>query len=541
MHFIFRYNGGEYIHRHTIPRYETTVKCYIDLFGERPSNTSIWPLYEGEPYNYAASRSVAAVSYDEEEYSSAPVFRHQVNNHEAVIVHEESPSVLQLAHPVNASSSLEYVEVATSEVADQGGICTIRDMDVSMEVEMDVKNGKATTLINANAQDTSDNAGDMTNIEGHLSNRPKKDIAVKLNVTAPPFVPNVTASPFVPKTVAATAAVNESNITVNTSSDQGLGGSEQDELANARAVVETSASVQNVPAPSFDESRMMASPTVVKDRLILPPWEDIVEGNVAVAGDGMKICSICTCINPKLHLSCSACGSIFNCQDEPPDEEFMTTVEVVEKMEDMRLHGSSSASLEQVKIAKSSQSPLSAKARPFTPPGFSSSSRAKSVSADAKSAKSKAVVVSLSGPKQSATKTRPTVLPGMEYLMGEDEARVVAERKAQLEKKKAKKQGQLVEKAQRKAEERKAAESDRKRRMEAKREKEAAMKQHEKEVQKYQQVEMPADKTTISSPPKPKLAQDDEELPSVDEMMSFLGDKSMSKEERQKQLDKMFG
>ena len=218
----------------------------------------------------------------------------------------------------------------------------------------------------------------------------------------------------------------------------------------------------------------------------------------------------------------------------------MTTVEVVEKMEDMRLHGSSSASLEQVKIAKSSQSPLSAKARPFTPPGFSSSSRAKSVSADAKSAKSKAVVVSLSGPKQSATKARPTVLPGMEYLMGEDEARVVAERKAQLEKKKAKKQGQLVEKAQRKAEERKAAESDRKRRMEAKREKEAAMKQHEKEDQKYQ-VEMPADKTTISSPPKPKLEQDGEELPSVDEMMSFFGDKSMSKEERQKQLDKMFG
>ena len=464
------------------------MKCYIDLFGERPSNTCIWPLCEGEPH-YLQSRSVAAVSYDEEEYSSSPVFRHQAHNHEAVIVHEESPSVLQLAHPVNGSS-LEFVEeVATSEVADQGGMCTIHDMDVpSMEVkvEMNVKDGKATTLTHKNAQDTSDNAN--AGRGRHLSNDPKTDIAVKLNVTAPPFVPNLTASPFAPKAVAETL-VNESNVNVDTpSSEQGLGGSEQVELANARAVVEVEvrALSQNVPSP--------------------------------VAGDGMKL----------------------NSQDETPDEKFMTSV--AEKMEDMRLRGSSSASLEQVMIAKS-QSPLSAKARPFTPPGFSSSAQAKSVSDGAKSAKSKAVVVSISASKQSATKVRPTILPGMEYLMGEDEARVVVERKAQLEeRKKVKKQGRLVKKAQRKAEERKAVELDRKRQtMEAKREKEAAMKQgHEKEGQKYQ-VEMPANKTNISSPPTPKLEQDDEELPSVDEMMLFLGDKSMSREERQRQLDKMFG
>ena len=40
-HVHNRYNGGVYIHRQSIPRYESTVKCYIDLFGERPGKFAL--------------------------------------------------------------------------------------------------------------------------------------------------------------------------------------------------------------------------------------------------------------------------------------------------------------------------------------------------------------------------------------------------------------------------------------------------------------------------------------------------------------------
>ena len=45
LNFHNRYNGGVYIHRQSIPRYESTVKCYIDLFGERPGKFALILFY----------------------------------------------------------------------------------------------------------------------------------------------------------------------------------------------------------------------------------------------------------------------------------------------------------------------------------------------------------------------------------------------------------------------------------------------------------------------------------------------------------------
>ena len=178
-------------------------------------------------------------------------------------------------------------------------------------------------------------------------------------------------------------------------------------------------------------------------------------------------------------------------------------------------------------VAKSEASPLSPSARSFMPLGLSPTALTFQPSPDVeselgKSANKKAVVVSISAPKKQSTKAQPAVLPGLQYLMGEEDA------KKEVLKKKAQKMNSKI--VQDGLEEEKALEeAERKRRFQAKKEREAADEQ--KTI------------STSSSPTKSvKYPEEDDDMPSLDDMMMFLSDsKSMTKEERQKQLDEMFG
>ena len=79
-------------------------------------------------------------------------------------------------------------------------------------------------------------------------------------------------------------------------------------------------------------------------------------------------------------------------------------------------------------------------------------------------------------------------------------------------------------------EEKALEEAERKRRFQAKKEKEAAKADEQKKI------------SASSSPTKSVKYPEEDDMPSLDVMMMFLSDsKSMSKEERQKQLDEMFG
>jgi len=178
--------------------------------------------------------------------------------------------------------------------------------------------------------------------------------------------------------------------------------------------------------------------------------------------------------------------------------------------------------------AKSEASPLSPSARSFTPLGLSPTALTFQPSTDVesesgKSANKKAVVVSISAPKKQSTKAQPAVLPGLQYLMGEEDA------KKEVLKKKAQKMNIKI--VQDGLEEEKALEeAERKRRFQAKK---------ERELKADEQKKISAS----SSPTKSSVKYPEEDdMPSLDDMMMFLSDsKSMTKEERQKQLDEMFG
>mmetsp|Transcript_35951 Transcript_35951/g.58617 ORF Transcript_35951/g.58617 Transcript_35951/m.58617 type:complete len:410 (+) Transcript_35951:3-1232(+) len=172
------------------------------------------------------------------------------------------------------------------------------------------------------------------------------------------------------------------------------------------------------------------------------------------------------------------------------------------------------------------QSPFSATAQPFQPKTASTSAPL----FNDKGTNRKAVVVEISAPKH-ATKApaRPTTLPGMEYLVGVDDARQAEKKaRARLEKKKAK-------------------------RVDANLEKQAAMVRHDAKGQKQQNVETKPAATTsnesdasvvkssLPTPKKPVVVPDLDEMPELDEIMSVLENRSMSKEERQKKIDEMFG
>ena len=179
-------------------------------------------------------------------------------------------------------------------------------------------------------------------------------------------------------------------------------------------------------------------------------------------------------------------------------------------------------------VAKSEASPLSPSARSFTPLGLSPTLTLQPPpdveSESGKSANKKAVVVSISAPKKQSTKAQPAVLPGLQYLMGEEDA------KKEVLKKKAQKMNSKI--VQDGLEEEKALEeAERKRRFQAKKEKEAAKADEQKKI------------SASSSPTKSSVKYPEEDdMPSLDDMMMFLSDsKSMTKEERQKQLDEMFG
>jgi len=167
-------------------------------------------------------------------------------------------------------------------------------------------------------------------------------------------------------------------------------------------------------------------------------------------------------------------------------------------------------------------------ARSFTPLGLSPTALTFQPSPDVesesgKSANKKAVVVSISAPKKQSTKAQPAVLPGLQYLMGEEDA------KKEVLKKKAQKMNSKI--VQDGLEEEKALEeAERKRRFQAK-EREAAKADEQKKI------------SASSSPTKSSVKYPEEDdMPSLDDMMMFLSDsKSMTKEERQKQLDEMFG
>jgi len=177
--------------------------------------------------------------------------------------------------------------------------------------------------------------------------------------------------------------------------------------------------------------------------------------------------------------------------------------------------------------AKSEASPLSPSA-PSLPLGLSPTTLTFQPSPDVesesgKSANKKAVVVSISAPKKQSTKAQPAVLPGLQYLMGEEDA------KKEVLKKKAQKMNSKI--VQDGLEEEKALEeAERKRRFQAK-EREAAKADEQKKI------------SASSSPTKSSVKYPEEDdMPSLDDMMMFLSDsKSMTKEERQKQLDEMFG
>ena len=178
-------------------------------------------------------------------------------------------------------------------------------------------------------------------------------------------------------------------------------------------------------------------------------------------------------------------------------------------------------------VAKSEASPLSPSARSFTPLGLSPTALTFQPSRDVesesgKSANKKAVVVSISAPKKQSTKAQPAVLPGLQYLMGEEDA------KKEVLKKKAQKMNSKI--VQDGLEEEKALEeAERKRRFQAK-EMEAAKADEQKTI------------SASSSPTKSVKYPEEDDMPSLDDMMMFLSDsKSMTKEERQKQLDEMFG
>ena len=226
---------------------------------------------------------------------------------------------------------------------------------------------------------------------------------------------------------------------------------------------------------------------------------------------------------------------------------------------DLVWSGSSTAEEKNGAIDKRFLSPAAKSFQPNTKKDVtdgSSSADTVSTAAEEKnsSSKKKAVVVSISSSESATTSkatTSPTVLPGMAYLMGEEDAKQVAEKTARIEKKKVKKKLDWKESEVKRIEGEKEAKLERKKRMETKREKETAAK---KEVQKAQQgvsggrgfgkrldelFPMPSSVKPSTGVPK---KSEGEEMPSLDDMMDFLGNKSdMSKDERQKQLDLMFG
>ena len=135
-------------------------------------------------------------------------------------------------------------------------------------------------------------------------------------------------------------------------------------------------------------------------------------------------------------------------------------------------------------------------------------------SSDEKSVR-KSVVVEISS-KKYATKTptsvRPAVLPGMEYLVGVDDAKLEAERKARIEAKKRDKEAKLTtkEKEEEEAEKiRMAVEAE--------------------EMKKKKNIE--AKKIAQKKQPEPEPEED--EMPDLDEMMAVL---AMSKEDRLKSI-----
>lgn len=166
-------------------------------------------------------------------------------------------------------------------------------------------------------------------------------------------------------------------------------------------------------------------------------------------------------------------------------------------------------------VAKSKASPLSPSAHSFTPLSFSPTALTFQpppvVESESGSANKKAVVVSISAPKKQSTKAQPAVLPGLQYLLGEEDA------KKEVLKKKA----QKMNSKNGLEEERALEEAERKRRFQAKKEREAA-KMEEQQLQ--QQI-------SASSSPTKSVDPEEDDMPSLDDMMMFLSDsKSMTKE-----------
>ncbi|KAL7535079.1 hypothetical protein ACHAXR_007225 [Thalassiosira sp. AJA248-18] len=142
----------------------------------------------------------------------------------------------------------------------------------------------------------------------------------------------------------------------------------------------------------------------------------------------------------------------------------------------------------------------------------------------ASNASRKAVVVEISSKKHAIVKApAPAALPGMEYLVGVDDARMEAEKKARLEENKRAKEAK--EEAKLAAEEKARQEEEEKAATRAAAA-EAAAKQHAKL------------ESCDAEAKKPVPDDDGDEMPGLDEMMAVL---EMSKEDRQKKLDEMFG
>jgi len=164
-------------------------------------------------------------------------------------------------------------------------------------------------------------------------------------------------------------------------------------------------------------------------------------------------------------------------------------------------------------------SPLSVSAPPFQP-----KNKAPSIPA---SFPEKAVVVEISAPAAKAPTLRPAPLPGMEYLMGVDDARVQAEKMAR---------------ANARLEQTKRSEDDtEKEKTDAVKKKSASTNIAEK-----QDVDggKPLEETNShakSSATTVAEAADVDEMPELDDIMSLIENRSMSKEERQKRIDEMFG
>ncbi|KAL7541991.1 hypothetical protein ACHAXR_011413 [Thalassiosira sp. AJA248-18] len=210
-------------------------------------------------------------------------------------------------------------------------------------------------------------------------------------------------------------------------------------------------------------------------------------------------CPVCTCINPKLFLVCSACGSAGENTAAAENAKYPVvsgSARTAESDEQAAVGSALPGSMSQAKNKKNVAvaapkiggiaSALPAEA-PSKPMAFQFGSALQENAASASTAPATLpynVSSSLTSNKPSITGVSNQT---KELQQAEDEKR--QDENAKKQRKKAK-QNKAAEFARQKEEEKSAAVADRQRRMEAKLEKQAAMALHEAEVRKQQKIEM---------------------------------------------------